>query len=271
MRCKREESSVNRIVILSLNIWNYNEPWLIRRALIADLVSTVSPDMIGFQEIRHDVKRNLDGKNQAEQLAEVLPNYQYIYRPAQRDAERDQWEGLAIFSRYPFKNSSYSTLSRNGSDNRDNHQRIVLHGEFDIGGSRFHFFDTHLSLSREARKRTVREVTAFVDRYTGPKIVVGDFNEVSHEDPIRHVVEESSFCDGWASLHPEEAGLTYSDKNRYIEDESETGGRRIDYVFGKAGATIERCEIAGNTAAADGHFPSDHFGLVAEVSIEETT
>jgi endonuclease/exonuclease/phosphatase family metal-dependent hydrolase len=147
----------------------------------------------------------------------------------------------------------------------------VLHGEFDIGGNPFHFFNTHLSLSREARKRTTREVTAFADRYSGPKILVGDFNEVSHEDPIRHVVEEASFCDGWAFLHPGAAGLTYSDTNRYIKDESETGGRRIDYVFGRDGTTIERCEIAGNTASEDGHFPSDHFGLVATVSIGGTT
>lgn len=256
---------MSRISILSLNIWNYNEPWMHRRNLIIDLVRRSSPDLIGFQEIRHDGNRDVDGKNQAEQLAESLPDYQYIFRPAQRDPERDQWEGLAIFSRHPFVNSSFTELSRDPSDNRDNHQRIVLHGEFQIGGERIHLFDTHLSLSRDGRVRTTQEITAFTDRYPGPKVLVGDFNEVSHEQPIRHVVTQAGFIDSWEMLHPEDTGLTYSNSNAYVKNESENGGRRIDYVFSRDGAEVERCEIVGNVPDDEGEFPSDHFGLFADV------
>ena len=129
---------------MSLNIWNYNPPWPRRRELIVRAVRETDPDIIGFQEIRHDGARNDAGRNQAEQLAERLPDYRFVYRPAQRDPEDGRWEGLAVFSRLPFRSSSHIELSRDASDGRDNHQRIVLHAEIETPAGPLHFFNTHL-------------------------------------------------------------------------------------------------------------------------------
>ena len=125
-------------------------------------------------------------------------------------------------------------------------------------------------MSKEGRIRTTQEITAFTDRYEGPKVLVGDFNEVSHEEPIRHIVEQASFSDSWERLHPDEPGLTYSDANTYVDNEPDNGGRRIDYVFARDGAKVERCEIVGNVPDSEGHFPADHFGLIAEVCVENS-
>jgi exonuclease III len=65
----------NTLRILTLNIWNYNDPWPKRRALITETIQKHQPDLIGFQEIRHSGEHDEDGKNQAQQLAECLPDY----------------------------------------------------------------------------------------------------------------------------------------------------------------------------------------------------
>jgi exonuclease III len=78
-------------------------------------------------------------------------------------------------------------------------------------------------------------------------------------------VTQAGFIDSWEMLHPEDTGLTYSNSNAYVKNESENGGRRIDYVFSRDGAEVERCKIVGNVPDDEGEFPSDHFGLFADV------
>jgi len=261
--------------IMTLNIWNYNPPWTRRRELIARAVRDADPDIIGFQEIRHDGALDEAGRNQAQQLAGLLPEYRYIFQPAQRDPEHDRWEGLAVFSRLPFISSSHIDLSRDAGDDRDNHQRIVLHAEIDTPAGSIHFFDTHLSLSRRGRSRTVREIAAFTHRYAGPLpgILVGDLNEIPAGEPIRHLTEDAGFTDAWAHLHPDDSGVTYTTANAYVKGKRpEGGGRRIDYILVRPPAdgqsrlrTIRR---VADRPAEDGHFPSDHFGLLAEIHIE---
>jgi endonuclease/exonuclease/phosphatase family metal-dependent hydrolase len=251
---------------MTLNIWNYNDPWPRRRELIVDAVREVDPDVIGFQEIRHDGARDEDGRNQAEQLAARLPDYQIVIQPAQVDAGSDRWEGLAIFSRLPIASTDHVELSRDPSDSRDNHQRIVLHAEIDTSAGSLHVYDTHLSLSREGRRRTVREIAAFIDRNAAPAVLVGDFNEVPEEEAIHHIAEGAGFLDAWPALHPDDPGHTFSSDNPYTNADD---SRRIDYVFLRQGdlAHLRACRRIADRPASDGHCPSDHYGLVVDLEL----
>jgi len=259
---------------MTLNIWNYNPPWERRRELIAEAVEQGDPDVVGFQEIRHDGQRNVDGQNQAQQLAALLPGYRFIYRPAQRDPGEDRWEGLAMFSRLPLASSSAVRLSRDPDDGRDNHQRIALHAELAVGGSRLHVIDTHLSLSRKGRSRTVRELVAFAGRYAGdsPVVLLGDFNEAPEGEPIQYITGQGGYVDAWDHRHPGEPGWTFTGENAYVQAKhsgAEVQGRRIDYIFVRSpsagGAGICDCRVVANRRAVDGEFPSDHFGLLADI------
>lgn len=261
--------------ILTLNIWNYNAPWTRRRDLIAQTITQHNPDIIGFQEIRHSGQKNDHNKNQAQQLAEHLPNYHYIYKPAQRNPEKDEWEGLSIFSKRPFLSSSFIALSRNPEDDRDHHQRIVLHAELQTPSGTLHFFNTHLSLSQKGRSRTVREITAFVARYTGdlPSILVGDFNEVPNQDPIQHITNETKLIDTWHHAHPNDPGWTFTDDNPYVRKGNDhRRGHRIDYIFAQPpkpnGGQLITCTRIADQPAPDGHYPSDHYGLIADFHLK---
>jgi endonuclease/exonuclease/phosphatase family metal-dependent hydrolase len=261
--------------VLTLNIWNYNEPWIRRRDLIVETIRQHNPDIIGFQEIRHNGSKNDRGKNQAQQLAERLFDYFYIYQPAQRNPEKDQWEGLSIFSKWPFLSSSFIALSRDGADNRDNHQRIVLHAELQTRAGSLHFFNTHLSLSQKGRSRTVREITAYMSRYTGdlPSILVGDFNEVPDQPPICHITQESHLIDAYAQTHPGDPGWTFTDENPYVQKGNDhRRGHRIDYIFAQPpksnSGQLLVCTRIADQPAPDGHFASDHFGLMADFNLK---
>ena len=254
------------IRVMTLNIWNHNDPWPRRRELIVDAVREVDPDVIGFQEIRHDGARDEDGRNQAEQLSARLPDYQIVSEPAQVDADADRWEGLAIFSRLPIASTDHVELSRDPSDSRDNHQRIVLHAEVDTPAGPLHIYDTHLSLSRDGRRRTVREITAFTGRYAAPAVLLGDFNEAPGEEAIRHITDGAGFLDAWPALHPDAPGHTFSSDNPYTKTDD---SRRIDYVFLRLGnsARLRTCRRIADRSAPDGHCPSDHYGLVVDLDL----
>jgi len=265
--------------VMTLNIWNYNEPWTRRRDLIAEVVRQAGPHVIGFQEIRHDGRRNDEGKNQAEQLADRLPDYDYRFRPAQRNPEADQWEGLAIFSRLPILASSHLELSRDPQDPNDNHQRIVLHAKIQTSGGPFSFYTTNLSLSEQGRRRTVREIAGFVKRCPSglPHVVVGDFNATPDEESVTYLTTEGGLADGWlaangrGSFTTRGQGITFDGANPYTgKDEA---GRRIDYIFlSQTGLDrLASCERVADRADVDGHMPSDHFGLAVDIQLSKRT
>ena len=177
------------------------------------------------------------------------------------------------------KSSSFISLTRDPNDSRDNHQRLVLRAEVETPVGPTHFFNTHFSLSRNARSRNVREITPFVGRHTGqlPHVLVGDFNETADEDPIQYLTNEGGFLDAWPQIHPDDPGWTYSTANLYVNEKRETEaaeGRRIDYIFvhpqvGSRGQSLS-CRIVADRSAEDGHFPSDHFGVIVDINLEES-
>ncbi len=87
----------------------------------------------------------------------------------------------------------------------------------------------------------------------------------------RHVVDGHSVCylDAWESVHPDDAGHTFSPDNPYSRD-WDWPFRRIDYVLVRCGPhrgptlVIDSCtrilDRAHNTV-------SDHYGILAELSL----
>jgi endonuclease/exonuclease/phosphatase family metal-dependent hydrolase len=266
----------NTLRVLTLNIWNYNDPWPTRRQLIVNTIKEHNPDIIGFQEIRHSGKKNDTGKNQAQQLAERLADYVYIFQPAQRNPEKDEWEGLAIFSRLPILGSSFNELSVDPSDDRDNHQRILLRAQIQTASGAFNFFNTHLSLSQKGRIRTTREITDYISHYSGdlPSVLVGDFNDTPDQTSIGHITKTANLIDTWADQNPTDPGWTFSSQNPYVRDRSsdKRKAHRIDYIFAQPSHTgpgkAISCRRIADQPDADGLYPSDHFGLIAEFSMK---
>jgi len=258
--------------ILDLNIWNYNAPWLERRAQIVQLIQDTEPDMIALQEIRyHDWLPHPD--HQADQILDGLSGYHSIWRPAhywapgQGDNQGQTcWEGLAIFSRRPIIDQAHVRLSRNPNDPQDAHQRLVLGAQIrtpDEGP--FWLFDTHYPLSADARARAVVETHEFVCQTAGalPFVLAGDFNARPNDLPIRFLSgqadldgQRGSLFDAWCAAHPAEPGYTFP---------AWEPTQRIDYLWAPPTVQIESISVVGSVPNRETISPSDHCGLLATI------
>jgi len=261
-------AEASRVRVMTLNIWNYNDPWEIRRGLIAACITESAPDVVGLQEIRLDATRSpLD---QAQQIAGLLSdNWRAVYHPAMV-YERDPMcaEGLAVFSRWPIARSDAVELTRDPSDQADRHQRIVLHAEIATPAGPLHFLNTHWSLSEQARLRNAAETRAVVRRLASSAavILVGDLNATPDGASAQALFEPDSaggavLGDAWPAMHPSQPGFTYR---------CDKPARRIDYIAyhlgdGGAGRLLDiRLACCQPT---DGVFPSDHMGIVADFGL----
>jgi endonuclease/exonuclease/phosphatase family metal-dependent hydrolase len=113
-----------------------------------------------------------------------------------------------------------------------------------------------------------------------PKVWMGDFNAPPEADEIRFLRGLCSIAgrrvfyqDAFAAIHPGEDGFTWARKNPHVDRLRWLApDRRIDYIFVGAErrdgrGRVRGCRIALDRPDADGCFPSDHFGLVADIQV----
>jgi len=269
--------------VLTLNIWHDQGPWPERARLLRDWIDRLEPDLIGFQEV-------LVGEH-IHQARELVGDHGYHtdYGPAMTLPDRKHLQfGNAIASRWPIVDREEIRLPDRG----DWEKRAALSVTIDSPHGAIGFTCTHLhwrfhhGAVREAQV-DVLTARAWARRPDGgfPPILVGDFNAEPDSDEIRYVRglhsmrgKSIAFLDAWEvagdhSLPGEEgSGVTWSNRNAYARAEHEPR-RRIDYIFaglpGRSGiGEIESCRVVCNEAA-DGVWPTDHFGVFAKLRTDE--
>jgi endonuclease/exonuclease/phosphatase family metal-dependent hydrolase len=252
------------LIVLTQNIWGGAPLWKLRRRTLAGRIAGLRPDIIGLQEVH---ARDPSGvTSQAHQLGDLAGGYRTVFAPG-RVTPSGRCEGVAILSRFPIREHSVAALTLDGSDALDRlGPRVVLHALLDSTEGPVDAFVTHLSVSRRARARTVRELLAFADRESARScgrgaILLGDLN-AEPDEPTSAVLEGDGAPDGnrwgdaWKLANgPRSRGGTWPSVAPY---------RRIDYIFLRPGEgwRVHRCErgpIAG----------SDHRGVVARLSLDE--
>jgi endonuclease/exonuclease/phosphatase family metal-dependent hydrolase len=218
--------------IANANIWNYNL-WDLRRNLLRADFAQINADIIGFQEVRARKRSGDSNQKSRYQVADLVnilgSEYHYVYQPAMGFNEGPQefvHEGLAIFSKYPILERRVLYLTRDKYDTNDFHQRICLSALVQTPRGQVNFMTTHLSLSHEARIRSLREIGVYSKTLNVPSILVGDFNAELEDDGIDiDFMRESNFVDVWRQLRSHDsraAGFTFP---------SWETNKRIDYVF----------------------------------------
>lgn len=260
----------SRLRVLTWNVWWQYGPWRERIPAIEKVFDQVDADIICLQEVWEE-----QGKNFAEHLAQ-RPGYRHVYRTGSvRDGVGF---GNAILSRRPIERTEVRDLP--GVRGRDE-KRLALGIETSGPRGPIQVFCTHLNYlihDSEIRQRQVRGLAELVEDM-GPRayapIVCGDFNAVSTSDEIRMLtgettvpVEGRTFRDAWAEAGDGRPGHTWDNINPFAGRELEPS-KRIDYLFAgypkKRGAGhILKCELVGNQPV-DGMWPSDHFGVVADL------
>src|SRR5262249_24440351 len=96
-------------------------------------------------------------------------------------------EGVALLVRDDVEVLDHEVLALS-LDARDplegKNQRVVLRARVRRGSAEGEVMVTHLSLSKEARARTLPEVVAFAGRRPGGAVLVGDFNATPDEGSL---------------------------------------------------------------------------------------
>ncbi len=262
-----------KVTVLTLNIWNRCGPWDERLAAIRASVAALAADLVGLQEVI--VTPDGDRLDQAERIAQG-----HGYHAAFGASHTDGYSfGNAILSRWPILRSQVFALPVLGAAEK----RSLLFAEIEAPMGKLPVFVTHLSWKLDEGYIRELQVQAIVEHVTRlapasglPPILMGDFNAEPDSDEMRFLRGLKSFgarsvyfadCFGILGEGP---GATYSKRNTFAAPQREPE-RRIDYIYVRGPDERLSGEPLSARVCCDapvgGVFPSDHFGVVAEIAI----
>jgi endonuclease/exonuclease/phosphatase family metal-dependent hydrolase len=266
---------MDRLRVATLNIWNRLGPWETRRRLIRAGLQALDPDVVGLQEVlRHDA----DPVDQARDLADGL-GYYVAYASAWHIGGGLHF-GNALLSRFPIgRAEGFALPGRPGDEARG-----LLFAELKAPCGTVPVFNTHLTWELHLGVVRLEQVLFIADRVAElappsglPPVLMGDFNAEPDADEIRFLrglatVQGRStyFADAFAVAGDGTAGYTFSRRNPFAAAVCEPN-RRLDYIFVRGPDRQLRGEPLEARVVFDqseqGCFPSDHFGVLAEIQV----
>lgn len=268
---------MERLRVLTLNIWNRQGPWPERLALIRDGIAELEPDIIGLQEV-------LDMSGLGNQAGEIAAGLGYhVYYAWAWQIGGGLSMGNALLSRYPFAQTDRMELPASpGEDTRS-----LAYGLVDAPCGMVPVFCTHLSWKLhqghvriaqvQAAVRCIMEMEPAPDGF--PPVFMGDFNADPDADEMRYLRGLTPlggtsvyFADCWHACNGADPaagpGITYDRKNHYALRAHEPS-RRIDYIYVRGPDRQLRGEPLTArvvfTEAKNGVYASDHYGVISEI------
>jgi maltose 6'-phosphate phosphatase len=247
---------MKNLSVLTLNLWNINEPLEARHRALESGLKQLRPDIICLQEADRDPK---SGQWQSDVVASMCGHAHVV-----------DHIGLAIVSSSPIMRSSNVPLPKFPGD----FPRHALSAELSIGGRSLLVTNTHLThlpdMIEERQRQAEMLLTAIkhhcsTEKQTA-KILCGDFNDTADSPAVRAVTDgKEGFQDVFAECFPGCQGITYSCSNRYV-DPSWTLDQRIDYIFASRDLAIKDCSVVfdGNNGF---DLASDHFGVFCNLAL----
>ncbi|MBK9032558.1 MAG: endonuclease/exonuclease/phosphatase family protein [Myxococcales bacterium] len=269
---------MERLRVVTLNIWNRQGPWAARLPLIRDGLAALAPDAVGLQEVL-----GFPGQpSQADEIAAGL-GWHVHYAPAWHIGGGLTF-GNAILSPHPLRDVAVLPLPAPPEVD----SRTVAFARVGVPGGPVPLFVTHLTFQHHLGHVRCQQVRALTDHVAArapidgpPPIVMGDLNADPDSDEIRFLRGLTPlggacvyFADAWATTAGAEPGAgrgsTYDRRNPYARRSREPS-RRIDYVFARGPDRHLRGEpltawVALDQPAGD-VWPSDHFAVVAEIQV----
>jgi len=248
------------IKIVTLNLRHNKDRWTERAGLIVEALLRETADVIAFQEVWFPI-------NQAHLISDWMKalssqaDYQVLVR-------RKRWcwskEGIGILTRLPVV--EHNRLDLPGGRRVAQHVRVAVGSEYvDIVNTHLH---NHPSHNESIRLKQVQRLMAWIARENWKSrrwVVLGDLNATPDSSTID--VLTSHFQSAYDALHGAEPPFTAPTP---LTVSSLTGNqtKTIDYIF------IDPAQFRVRDArliCTEPHpqdatlFPSDHFGLAAEL------
>ena len=230
--------------------------WQKRVTRVVRMIKDEAPDLFGVQEAHHDWM---------EALTKALPKYDWS--GVGRDNGKKKGEYAALF----YKKEKYDKLD-------EGHFWLSEHPDKPGKGwdadciricswvklqeketeKQFVFMNTHLDhIGTNAMQYGAELVAKRVQEIAGdlPVILTGDFNVTPDSAPCK-AIKDGGFSDTRDAAAATDKGRTYHGFSSGKE-----GISTIDYIFVKGDVKVKSFSV--NRNMSDGHFPSDHFPVVA--------
>jgi endonuclease/exonuclease/phosphatase family metal-dependent hydrolase len=258
--------------VLTLNLWGRRGDWEARRAVLADGLGKLEPDLVAFIEaIKTD---------DYDQVVDLLGTDVHVAH--QREREPDG-QGASIASRWPL--GEVHEVDLNVTSRTAGFACTTLVAEVEApepyGPLRFadHVPNWQLDFEHERELQALaaaRFLENLVERSEDHVVLAGDFTSDPDAANVRFIagrqsLDGTSVCyrDAWESVHAGEPGETFTPENPLVAD-WDWPFRRLDYVFVRCGEhggpTLEvtACERIFERPV-DGVWASDHFGVWADL------
>lgn len=270
---------MQKLRFVTLNIWSHHPPWLIRRQLIQKGLRAESPDFVALQEV---LQPHGSGTSQADEVAEGLGYLVLFSRACQLTRPIAADYGNALLSRFPIREHRTVPLPTPP----EAEPRSLLYALCSVKIGVLPVLVTHLSWEPElaaVRKEQLhylaqflrQELQALPQRLPShvvilPPVLMGDLNAGPDSPELVDFLSTTGFTDCFAAAG-QGPGLTMdARRNPAAAKDLVALSRRIDYVMLGAFPTVElRTKEARLCLDQDeaGIFPSDHFGMLADLEI----
>ena len=275
--------------IMTWNVQGRIGDWTARGAAVRAWIERTGPDVVALQESW--VERG--GATQAARLGDELGLHAVSAAELagfDRYPEAPYWVVNAVLSRWPLSIERLCPLPDEHGEPTWRHALVTrVHRPDDEGGP-FIAAGTHLEHGLENSARRHTQLTTLMGhlaetlgdeaqrRDSLPAVLAGDLNCTPESDEYRRAtglaagpVPNFTFVDAWTAAGNTEPGHTWSAANPLVPDNAIHPHRRLDYVMvstprRRGAGHVDSCALAGNTAV-DGVWGSDHFAVVAEVSM----
>jgi len=250
-----------KLRLVSWNIWFGTHRWRERLDALLAIVDRWSPDLIGLQEVT------------PRQLAQILETdwIRSSFVCSDTDGSTLEPHGVLLLSRMPVERLELVSLPSAGN-------RKLLLADLLLDHDRFRVLAAHLESGRE--EVTCREIQLGIAqrklRGSMPGLILGDFNFDPDRHPERSMIDPT-LIDCWRALRPHEPGYTLDGSanamRRWMAN-SEYAFRSDNVLLWPGdghGANrwrpggIRRIGLEAIDAGDRPLYPSDHFGLAAEI------
>lgn len=238
----------NDIKVLSYNIHHgvgLDDALSLER--IAQVIEGAGATIVGLQEVDRYFSERSNFEDQASILANLL-DYEYTFggnlqfEPAAGQVENRQY-GNAILSKYPIIESENIHLNSFG-----NEQRGLLRATVNINGELINIFNTHLELDPTARMAQVKQLIEITSSYSGPKVLMGDFNTEPQSEELQLLLQHTNFTDSFSTI---ENANTFPANNP---------ATRIDFIFTSSQIHNSNQQVIHQDA-------SDHLPIVTKLTL----
>lgn len=248
--------------LLSLNIRfgtasDGPDHWRYRSAGVLNLLTRLSPDVVGLQEVLHfqlgQIEAALDGYG-AIGVGREDGAAEGEYCPILYATNRLQ---LADFGTFWLSDTPDVPGSNHWGDSN---VRICTWALFRprIGGEDFYCFNTHLAVSSQlARENGVELILSRVDQKRGATVIMGDFNAGESNKAVE-MMRKGGFRDSFRVISPEGEAGTFNGFQESFLDE------KIDYIWASEDWSVTDARILREKV--NGRWVSDHAAVTATLA-----